>query len=194
MNLRQVLMRRTPLELCALSIMVLSLIVVALSFTYIFGIDILSRIIPDVPKPNPISLHSSLSIIFDVILPIFMLFAILYILSLPLRYVLARKRYQGYRSEFALIAYSLLMIVFALQYLESYVSYAGSFKSSLIPFSLVPLFLTAVTAVIAVVYRYFIDEKPQGWKDYFTGISLILFFLCMAIMLIIFIICEYLYI
>ncbi len=179
MNLKHVLTRRTPLELFALSIMAISLIVVALSFSYVFGIDILSRIIPSVPKSNPISLHPNFLIIVDIILPIFSLFCVLYILSLPLKYVLARKRYQGYRSEFILVAYSLLMICFALQYLESYVSYAGSFKSFLLPFSLVPLLFAAVTTIIAVIYKYFIDEKPQRFKDYFEATFLVLLLLCM---------------
>lgn len=191
MNPKKVLKRRTPLKMLSLGTMVAALLVVALIFSYICGTNLLSRILPTVPEPNHISFHIDFETLIDVIFPLLSLFCILYILSLPLKYVLSQKSYRGFRAEFILIAYSLLIIAFSLQLLEGYVPYAGSLKNSLLPLSLVPILLTTVTTLIAVVYRYFVDEKPQKTKDFLTPISLIVFFMCMAFAAAIFIF-EYL--
>ena len=181
MNYKEILKMRTPLELVSLSIMVCAILMMTLTLFYIFGVNIISLFIPEIPDPYQITFNFNFETLIDFILPLVSFFSVIYILFLPLKYVLSQKNYRGYRAELILIGYSLLMIVFALQFLELYIPYSGDFKNSLLPFSLLPLFLAIIIFLIAIVYRYFIDDILQTRKDFFAPIFLIILLLCMAL-------------
>lgn len=176
--------KRSPLEVVALTTMALALLVVVFSFSHILGIGILSRLFPEMGKPNEAAFSSLFSILFDTVIPVFCLSCILYVIMRPLGNVLARKNYGGYRAEFVLIAFSLLMTGFALQFLciSPYVS--GHARNSLHFITAVLALMGSVVLIIAVTYRYFIDGKPQGFRDYLVPILLIAVFLCMSVVII----------
>ena len=180
MNCKEMLRMRTPLELVSLGIMICAILMMTLNLLYIFGVNIVSFFIPEVPEPYHITFNFNFETLIDLILPLVSFFGVIYILLLPLKYVLSRKSYRRYRAELILIGYSLLMIVFALQILELYIPYSGDFKNSLLPFSLLPLFLAIIIFLIAIVYRYFIDDTPQTRNDFCAPIFLIILLVCMA--------------
>ena len=116
---------RTPLELVSLGIMICAILMMAFNLLYICGVNIVSFFIPEVPDPYDITFNFNFEILIDLILPLVSFFGVIYILLLPLKYVLSRKSYRRYRAELILIGYSLLMIVFALQILELYMAIGG---------------------------------------------------------------------
>lgn len=187
MNYKEILKMRTLLELVSLSIMVCAILMMTLTLLYIFGVNIISLFIPEVPGPYQITFNFNFETLIDFILPLVSFFGVIYVLFLPLKYILSKKSYRRYRAELILIGYSLLIIVFALQFLVLYIPYSGDFKNSLLPFSLLPLFLAIIIFLIAIVYRYFKDDTPQTRKDFFAPIFLIILLLCMAFTTVIFI-------
>ena len=152
-------MKRTPLEICALSIMTTALAVTILSFSHIFGIDVLSRIIPGMPEPLPLYFSPRSLLIYDVILPVFILFGILYVIWKSSTYVLARKLDHGFRPEFGLISVSFVMTGHALLFLSDHIQPSGRINDLLFLISIVLLLMTMVTLVIAFCYKYFVDPQ-----------------------------------
>ena len=156
-------MKRTPLQICALGFMTAALVVITLSFSYIFGISILSRIIPRVPEPPQLSpssfYHSHPRLLFsDVILPLFYLFGLLCATLKSLADMLAQKNHYGIRSEFILIEISLIVMAFSLLILTGYMQPAGNINEYLISISWVLCLLTIGTVIISFFYKYFIDK------------------------------------
>ena len=82
-------MKRTLIEVCDLIIATMALAVIILSFSYILGIDVLSRIISGMPEPFPLYFSSRSFLIYDLILPVFILFGILFVIWKSSTYVLA---------------------------------------------------------------------------------------------------------
>ncbi|MBU7026553.1 MAG: hypothetical protein HXS48_06395 [Theionarchaea archaeon] len=156
-------MERTPLQICALGFMTAALVVITLSFSYIFGIDILSRIIPGVPEPPqllPPSFYYSHPrlLISDLVLPLFYLFGLLCIILKSLTDVLAQKYQYGLRPEFGLIEISLIVTAFALLILADHMQPAGDINGYLISISWVLCLLAIGTVIISFSYKYFIDK------------------------------------
>ena len=153
--------KRTPLEISSLVIALIALCVIALSFSHIFGIPILSRIY-NIVEPGPIRFYPRFFILFDIVIPLFVLLCVLFFILRSITYVFARKRDHGCRPDLVLIMYSFILSALTLQYLESHVQPAGSIKDFLFPLSLVLLLLGVGTLVIVIVY--YIDDKLQ--KNY----------------------------
>ncbi len=173
-------MKRTPLEILAFTVMVVSLIVIALSFSHIFGIGILSRLFPEIREPHRISLYPRFMIFIDVILPALLLVGVVYVILRSLKYVIARKLYNGYRPELALIVYSSLFAALTLQLLEACIQYSEHFRDSLLLVISIFMLLSLVIGIVTIIYRYFIDEKPQRLRDYVKATFLVLLFSCMT--------------
>lgn len=159
--------KRTPLEICALSTAAVTLIVIVLSLLYVLGLGVLSRIIPGIPEPKDFTFDPSYMILFTVIIPLFIHFSCFYLVLRPLKYVLARKLYDGYRSEFALIAFSLLSTAVLLLFLKSFIQPAVKINDLLPTISLILMLIGGVVVVIAVYYKYFVDKK--GHKSTIEG-------------------------
>ncbi len=156
-------MKRTPLRICAFSAMTIALVVIALSFSYILGVDLLSRIVPGVPEPPQLSslsfYHSHPRfLVYDLILPLFYLFGLLCLILKSLTDVLAQKRQYGLRPEFGLVGISLIVMAFALFILSDYMQPAGSINEYLILVSLVLCILGMGTLIISIFFKYFIDK------------------------------------
>ncbi|KYK31220.1 MAG: hypothetical protein HXS48_09060 [Theionarchaea archaeon] len=152
---------KTPLQICALGFMTAALVVITLSFSYIFGIDILSRIIPGVPEPPqllPSSFYYSYHrlLISDVVLPLFYLFGLLCAILKSMTDMLAQKNQYGLRSEFILIEISLIVMAFSLLILTDRMQPAGDINEHLISISWVLCLLTIGTVIISFFYKYFI--------------------------------------
>jgi len=152
-------MKRTPLEICAFTIAAIALVIIFLSFNHIFGIGILSRIFSSVPEPQPITFYPRFMIFIKIVMPLAALFGSLYVILRFLKYVVVRERPQGYRPEFVLIAYSLILAALMLQYLENHIQPAGSINEFLMTISLILILLAIGPSVIAVLFKFYIDKK-----------------------------------
>ncbi len=155
-------MKRTPLEICALSTAATALIVIGLSLLYALGLGVLSQIIPGMPEPRDFTFDPPYMILFTVVIPLFVHFSCFYLVLRPLKYVLARKLYDGYRSEFALIAFSLLSTAVLLLFLKSFIQPTGKINDLLPTISLILMLMGGVVVGIAIYYKYFVDKKGPG--------------------------------
>ena len=119
-------MKRISLTAFSFFFMVTAFIVMGLAYSYIFGINILSLIIPSTPEPQPISLYPRLFVLIDIVLPISYLFGSLCFILISLRDVFAGRCHYGIRPEIALSAVLLLVLGFTLQMLADRVQPASS--------------------------------------------------------------------
>ena len=158
-------MKKTPLQICALGFMTAALIVITLSFSYILGIDIWSRIIPGVPEPPqllPRSFYYSCPrlLISDLVLPLFYLVGLLCVILKSLTDVLAQKYQYGLRPEFTLIEISLIAMAFSSLILGDYMQPAGEINEYLILISWVLCLLTTGTVIVSFLYKYKKGDDP----------------------------------
>ena len=142
---------RTPLEICSLAIMVISLTVMGLLCAHILGIGILSWIFPGVPPPQPPHYSSFISLL--------VLFCFPYLILKSLKNVLSRKREDGYRPELVLIFNSLLSAAFAFLISADYIQTSGVINSYFSAAAIVLTLLAWGFIVIALVCKFFIDKK-----------------------------------
>jgi hypothetical protein len=155
--------KRSSLTIGALIIMGIALIVITLSFSYVFGSHILSRLIPSIPEPHPITLNLEHFILYlfilDIVMPIFFFFGILFVIFLSLRHVISQKRSYGVRPEFALIANSLIMTAFGVHFLGGEILYKPNLSDLLYNISLILVLLGLGSVAIGFTYKYFIEKK-----------------------------------
>ena len=143
--------RRTPLEICSLAVMVMALTVMVLLCVHILGLGILSWIIPGIPPPQPHFYSSFISL--------FALFCFPYLILRSLKNVLARKCEDGYRPELVLIFNSLLSAAFVLLISEDYIQSSGAINNYFITIAIVLALLAWVFIIIALVCKFFIDKE-----------------------------------
>ena len=154
-------MKKTPLGMCALTMMIMALVVIALSFSYIFGINILPRIIPGVPEAPHLSsayhVYPRL-LISDLILPLFYFFGLLFLILKSFKDLRAQKHWYGLRPEFGLLGFSLIGTAFSLFILSDYMQPAGSINEYLISISTALCIVTIGVLIGSFLYKYFIDK------------------------------------
>lgn len=154
-------MKKSPLKTCSLTIMVIAFVVILLVSSYALGIDILSRIFTWLPEPDPVSYTVPLLIFSEVITPLFFLLGSTAIILLSLRHVLAQKRFYGVKSEFILIANSLIMIGLGLQVLADNIPYKNPVQNVLYSNSVILAVLAVISLVAGIMYKYLVDSKPD---------------------------------
>lgn len=147
-------MKKTPLRISALSLMMIALGVIALSLSYILGVNILPRIIPGVPEAPQLSTYSySDSLVSHLILPLLYFSGLLFLLLKSFRDMIAQKQWHGLRSEFALLEFSLIGAAFSLFILSDYMQPAGSINEHLISVSMFLCILAIGTLVGSFLYK-----------------------------------------
>ena len=151
--------KRTPLEICSFAVMVMALTVLGLTHAHIFGIGILSWIIPGVPEPHSINFYSLTGVLSRIIIPLIILFCFSYVILRPLKNVLARKHEKGYRPELILIVNSLVFTALTLMYSENYIQPSGAINEYFITIAIVLGILGWIFIVITLVYRFIIDKE-----------------------------------
>lgn len=152
-------MKRTPLRIFSFFFMAIALIVIGLAYSYIFGVDILSRIIPSIPEPQPMSFYSRLLILTNVFVPMIVLLSSVGLILISLRDVLAGKGHYGIRPEIALITVSLVVMGFILLLLASRIQPASSINDTLEFMVLILALLCLGTIAIAFLHKYVSGKK-----------------------------------
>ncbi|MBU6997033.1 MAG: hypothetical protein HXS41_09080 [Theionarchaea archaeon] len=163
MNLRLEygLVRRKSLLFLSLIIMIIALVVVFSVFCYISGIDILSRIIPGIPRSHPIDfcLNGNFPFLSEATTSLVFLIGATCILLLSLRHALKGLEFAGIRAEFVLIANSLIMIALSFQILGDRIPNKETTTDLLYSVALILVFLALGSLVIGFLPRYL---KPRG--------------------------------
>jgi len=150
-------LRSTFLGKVSLFTMIVTFIVMALAYSYVFGINILSRIFPSIPDPSP--LHLSSPVFFStIVVPIFVFVGSLAFIWLSLKDVRAQKYSYSVRPETVLIAISFLVTGFTLQLLAPRIQPAGTINEILELAALVLGLSCVGILVIALFYRNFLDR------------------------------------
>jgi hypothetical protein len=150
---------RTFLKKSAYSFMIITFVLLGLIYSYVFGIDLLSKIFPSIPKPLSPSSSNELIIFFDIILPILCLVGSICFIYLSLRDVIADKHHYNIRSEFVLIANCLLIIGLNIQYLADNIQPAGKMNETLYSMSLFLVLFIAATLIVAILDRYIREKR-----------------------------------
>ncbi|MGD2250632.1 MAG: hypothetical protein PVF58_19730 [Candidatus Methanofastidiosia archaeon] len=153
-------MKKDPLRICTIAIMVIALIIIFLITSYAFGLNILPRLIPNIPKPRPFKLYSEsflnyYRIVYLLLFPLCSVGTIL----LSFKRVLAQEYSCGIKPEFYLITFSLIMVGFGLQVLGSEIPYRPDLTDLLSTISLVFAILGIGTLIIGAVYKYLVEKK-----------------------------------
>ncbi len=151
-------LRSTFLGKVSLFTMIVTFIVMALAYSYVFGINILSRIFPSIPDPSPLHLSSPVLIFSNIVVPIFVFAGSLAFIWLSLKDVRAQKYSYSVRPETVLIAISLLVIGFTLQLLAPRIQPAGTINEILELAALILGLSCVGILVIALFYRNFLDR------------------------------------
>ncbi|KYK36560.1 MAG: hypothetical protein AYK18_02380 [Theionarchaea archaeon DG-70] len=160
MNLRGDYMKKNPLRICALTSLVITLVVIFLVSSYAFGISILSRLIPGIPEPRPVIFSSYFPIIFsEVISPLIYLLGSVGILLYMLKHLLAQKCPWGVKPEFILIGYSFIITGLGLQYLGDKILYKENLTDSLYSISLIFAVLGFGSLAIGIAHKYLVEKK-----------------------------------
>lgn len=159
MNLRDY-MKKDPLRICTIGIMVIALLIIFLITTYAFGLNILPRLIPNIPKPRPFKLYSEsflnyYRIVYLLLFPICSVGIIL----LSFKRVLAQEYSCGIKPEFYLISYSLIMVGLGLGILGNEIPYRPDLSDLLLTILLIFTILSIGTLIIGAVYKYLIEKK-----------------------------------
>jgi hypothetical protein len=148
--------RRKSLLFFSLVVMIVALLVVFSVFCYMFGIDILSRIIPGIPRSHPIDFHFNGSFPFlgEATTPLVFLIGAICIIVLSLRHVLKGLEFAGIRAEFILIANSMIMIGLSLQILGDRIPNKETTTDLLYSVALVFVLLALGSLIIGFSYKY----------------------------------------
>lgn len=158
MNLRLEygLIRRKPLLFLSLIIMIIALLVVFSVFCYTFGIDVLSRIIPGIPRSLPIDsyLNGSFPFLGGATTPLVFLIGAICIILFSLRHVLKGSEFAGIKAEFVLVTNSLIMIALSLQILGDRIPSMETTTDLLYSVALVFVLLALGTLIIGFLYKY----------------------------------------
>lgn len=138
---------------------ILTLVILGLIYSYVFGIDLISKIIPSIPKPHPLSSGSGYLFFFDITTSVFCLAGSICFIYLSLRDVIADKHHYNIRSEFVLIANCLVIIGLNVQYLADNIQPAGNLNKTLYSMSLLVILLIAAVLIVAIIDKYTREKK-----------------------------------
>ena len=151
--------KRTPLTTFSFFFMVIALTVMGLAYSHIFGINILSRIIPSIPEPQQISLYPRFFVLINAFVPMIILLSSIGLILISLRDVLAEKCHYGIRPEIALIANSLVVMIFTLLLLASRIQPASSINDALVSIGFILALLGLGIFAIAFLHKYISGKK-----------------------------------
>ena len=149
----------TLLGKASLFTMIATFIIMILAYSYVFGINILSRIFPSIPDPSPIHLFPPILIFSNVVLPISIIGSSLAFIWLSFRDVCTQKYSHGIRPEIVLIAISLLVIGFTLQLLAPRIQPLGIINEILELTALILGLSCVGILVIALFYRNLLGKN-----------------------------------
>ena len=152
-------MKRISLTTFSFFFMVIAFLAMSLAYSYIFGINILSLIIPSIPEPQPISLYPRLFVLINAFVPMIILLSSIGLILISLRDVLAEKCHYGIRPEIALIANSLVVMIFTLLLLASRIQPASSINDTLVSIGFILGLLALGTIAIAFFHRHFFAKN-----------------------------------
>ena len=153
---------RTFLGKVSLLTMVAAFVTMALAYSYIFGINGLSRIFPSIVESQPVFSFINIAFIIDATAPFVLLVGSLVLIWISLRDVRAQKYSYGVRPETVLIATSLLVIGLTLQLLAPRIQPAGSINEILELIALIFGLSCVGILVTALLYRkFFAGPGPE---------------------------------
>jgi hypothetical protein len=141
--------------------MMAAFVTMALAYSYIFGINGLSRIFPSIVESQPVFSFINITFIIDATTPVVLLVGSLVFIWISLRDVRAQKYSHGIRPEVALIASSLLVMAITLQFLTGRIQPTGTVNDIL---ELAGLVLAA--AAMGVIASAFIHKFFSGRKNH----------------------------
>jgi len=148
--------KKEPLLFFSLSILFITLLIIILVFLYALGINIISKIIPNIPEPNPIHFNHNLYLSFfsEIIIPlVFFIGSLGIIMLISLKILVKRETFYGIKSEFTSISYSMILIALSFQILGDKIPYTTT--TDLLYFiALIFIFFSFGCLIMGILYKY----------------------------------------
>jgi hypothetical protein len=157
-------MKKNRLLFFSLVIMAIAFLLVILVFLYAIGINIISKIIPVIPEPDPVHFNHDLYLSFssEIMIPlVFFIGSLGIIILISLKILVKKETFYGIKSEFISISYSMLLIALSFQIFGDKIPYAETTTDLLYSMALVFILLSFGSFIIGVLYKYVVIKKNK---------------------------------
>ena len=158
--------KKEPLLFFSLLILFITLLIIILVFLYALGVNIISKIIPNIPEPNPVHFNHNLYLSFfsEIIIPlVFFIGSLGIIMLVSLKILVKRETFYGIKSEFISISYSMILIALSFQILGDKIPHTTT--TDLLYFiALIFILFSFGGLIVGILYKY-IGSSIQKDKE-----------------------------